>query len=161
MPGYKQHARKGIKVGLFALVPVGVWLAFKAEWDILTLYRVWWKLPICLVLSYLFALFPDTDIKSISQRVIYLIWFVLDAILILYKYYREAALIGLLAMLPQLTKHRGWTHSWMAALIVPTPLLAIPVILTMDLDAIGVSYYTAGVFGYASHLWADRKSGEN
>ena len=102
---------------------------------------------------------PDIDIKSKSQRVIYAILIPIDLLLILFMYYREAAILGLFAIIPNVLKHRGQLHTRSAAIILPVPLLIIPIIATGKLgyQQLGVSYYIAAVFGYMSHLIADRK----
>ena len=74
-------------------------------------------------------------------------------------YYKEAAILGFFAILPNILKHRGQLHSRSAAIILPLPLLIVPIVATgkMGFQQLGVSYYIAAVFGYMSQLVADRK----
>ena len=72
-------------------------------------------------LAVMFSLWPDVDIKSIGQKVFYTIFFITDAILVFYfQDYKAAAFFGLLIILPVLAKHRGWTHSKITAVLLPT-----------------------------------------
>ena len=102
------------------------------------------------------SLWPDVDIKSKSQRLIYLLLFILDLLLILEGAYLASALLGLLLILPLLGKHRGWTHSRWSMVLLPSPLLWIPMYLNGSLSVFtGLPYYLAAVIGYATHLFLD------
>ena len=72
---------------------------------------------IMMVSCFIFSLFPDTDIKSISSKLIYL----LGILFAVYLWYigQIGLLIVMIAMLfiPQVCKHRGFTHSIVGALI--------------------------------------------
>jgi len=156
---YGQHVRRGIAAYFVALVPIIAWISYRQNWSFSGLGRYWWEILICFALCVLGSMAPDTDIKSKSQRVIYAILIPADLVLILFGYYRPAAIIGFFAMLPNVLKHRGKLHSLSAAIILPVPLLIIPILATGKLEykQLGVSYYIAAVFGYISHLIADRK----
>jgi len=109
-------------------------------------------------IALMFALWPDVDIKSIGQKLFYIIFFVVDVILIFYfNNYKAAAYFGLLIILPILAKHRGWTHSRITALLLPLPLMLLPVYLNNDSLLSGVPFYLSGVTGYFSHLFFDKK----
>ncbi len=130
--------------------------------------------------ALLFGLFPDVDIKSKSQKIFYSFLFVLNLSLIfLFQRYLEAAILGLFAMLPILSKHRGWTHSRITMILLPGLFLVIPLYveysgygvgwkefpeflnsLVEDEDfketfRSGLAFYIAGLIGYASHLFLD------
>jgi hypothetical protein len=156
---YEQHVGWGIAVYFLAIIPIAAWIVYRQSGAAVELWHYWWEILICFVLCVLASMFPDVDIKSKSQRVIFSILIIADLILILFRYYRPAAIIGFLAMIPGVLKHRGQLHSPLAAILLPAPLLAIPVLVTgrMELQQLGVSYYIAAVFGYMSHLIADRK----
>ena len=134
----------------------------------------------CFVVALLFGLWPDVDIKSKSQKIFYTVLFVLNAVLIfVYKSYIAAALLGLFAMLPILSRHRGWTHSRITMILLPCLFFVIPVYLEYprwgigwvelpdlidslikwerlpDVLQFGLIFYIAGVIGYASHLYLD------
>jgi len=68
----------------------------------------------------------------------------------------KAAVLGFFALLPILAKHRGWTHSFSAALIIPSPLAIIP-FLNKDMEFNGMDFYIPTVIGYISHLVLDRE----
>ena len=109
-------------------------------------------------IAVMFSLWPDVDIKSLGQKVFYTIFFVTDAILVFYfQDYKTAAFFGLLIILPILAKHRGWTHSRLTAVLLPTPLLLVPMYVFEGSIAQGIPYYFAAVTGYFSHLFFDKK----
>lgn len=134
-------------------------------WAFLTILSNYFFVPSALeifiyaTLVILFALWPDVDIKSIGQKVFYTIFFVADAILVFYfQEYKIAAYFGLLIILPVLAKHRGWTHSWITAVLLPTPLILVPTAVMSGTIAEGLPYYFAAVTGYFSHLFFDKKA---
>ena len=134
----------------------------------------------CFTIALLFGLFPDVDIKSKSQRIFYSLLFVLNLSLILiFQRYLEAAILGLFAIVPILSKHRGWTHSRITMILLPGVFLVIPLYVEYSdygvgwnelpelLDSLvehenfdatfrsGFAFYAAGLIGYASHLYLD------
>ena len=133
----------------------------------------------CFAVAVLFGLWPDVDIKSKSQKIFYSVLFALNLVLIVFlQKYLESALLGLFAMLPIMSKHRGWTHAKTTMILLPSVFLLIPVysahsewatdgnladllnvILEWDglTDALrsGVPFYVASFIGYASHLHLD------
>ena len=116
------------------------------------------EIVIFTAIAVMFALWPDVDIKSLGQKVFYTIFFVTDATLVFYfKDYKTAAFFGLLIILPVLAKHRGWTHSKITAVLLPTPLLLVPMYAYDGALMEGLPYYFAAVTGYFSHLFFDKK----
>ena len=136
----------------------------------------------CFVIALLFGLWPDVDITSKSQKIFYGVLFVVNFSLILFlRRYLESAIIGLLAMLPILSKHRGWTHSKITMILLPTLFMLVPIYIgysnwhwSMNWDILseqmvsfitweqlpavaqrGFAFYLAGLIGYASHLYLD------
>lgn len=133
----------------------------------------------CFVIAVLFGLWPDVDIKSKSQKIFYSVLFVLNVVLIVFlQKYLESALLGLFAMLPIMSKHRGWTHAKITMILLPGVFLLIPIYTSYsewtsgdnlvsdfyglrdwdDLpDALrgGLPFYVASFIGYASHLYLD------
>ncbi len=103
----------------------------------------------------LFGLWPDVDTSSVSQELFYTIFLVVDAVLIFTHHFEAAAYFGLLAILPIVSKHRGWTHSWWATLLVPAPLLVVPALFFEERRFVGLPFYGAAVVGYVSHLVMD------
>ena len=133
----------------------------------------------CFVVAVLFGLWPDVDIKSKSQKIFYTVLFVLNVVLIVFlQKYLESALLGLFAMLPILSKHRGWTHAKITMILLPVVFLLIPIYtgypewqstgnLVDNFNALqdwdylphailsGLPFYVAGFIGYATHLHLD------
>ncbi|MCZ6552931.1 MAG: metal-dependent hydrolase [SAR324 cluster bacterium] len=121
-----------------------------------------------------FALFPDLDTASIPQRWFYRGMAAAIVALILTGRWQSAALLGLVALLPLLHHHRGWTHRWWAVPLVPLGALALWRSLAVGGEAWGGSdpleaarslwgfleahlpAYGAMTAGYAVHLIADR-----
>ena len=106
-------------------------------------------------LCLMFGLWPDTDTDSKGQNFFYTIFFLIDVALIATRHFEEAAYLGLFAILPALGPHRGWTHSWWAMLLVPSPLLVLPMIFFPERPLAGLPFYGAAVVGYLSHLIMD------
>ena len=102
--------------------------------------------------------------------------FAVNLVLIVFlQKYLESALLGLFAMLPIMSKHRGWTHARSTMILLPGVFLLIPIYsahsewgtegnpvdlfnaltewdgLTGALRS-GVPFYVASFIGYASHL---------
>jgi hypothetical protein len=71
------------------------------------------------VVAILGGLWPDVDTNSKGQNIFVGIAFITDIALIVTGHIEAAAFLGLLAMTPILGKHRGWTHSKLAMILVP------------------------------------------
>lgn len=162
---FSQHVGVGIATYFIALVPVCAWiiyregLPFSQLWENLPsiFLQYWWEILICFLLCVIGAMIPDVDIKSRSQMIVYALLFATDIVLIILKYYRASAILGCIAMLPMLTKHREQFHSYIAAIVIPAPFLFIPILFGVELEFknLGISYYVSAVAGYLSHVIAD------
>ena len=106
-------------------------------------------------LCLLFGLWPDVDTNSMGQNLFYSIFFLVDVVLIATRHFEEAAYFGLFAILPVLGRHRGWTHTWWAMLLVPSPLAVLPYLFFPEKPLAGLPFYGAAVTGYASHMVMD------
>jgi len=106
-------------------------------------------------LCLLFGLWPDVDTNSVGQNIFYTVFFFADLALIVTRHFEESAYFGFAALLPILGKHRGWTHSWWAMLLVPAPMLVLPYLALPERPLAGLPFYGAAVAGYASHLVFD------
>lgn len=115
----------------------------------------WQTVAGLLVLSMLFGLWPDIDTNSKGQDIFFGAAFVLDVLLIANGYLEAAAYFGLICMFPILGKHRGWTHSKWAMLLVPLPIVLVPYLNKSSILATYMLYYGAAVAGYFSHLLLD------
>ncbi len=154
MANYRGHLRGGVLAG--AIVG-GAYLGLQTgEIDVGASLRSEWQLfSSMLVVSGLFGLWPDVDTNSKAQDLFIGIAFISDVLLIVTGYFQAAAFLGLLAMTPILGHHRGWTHSWVAAFLVPLPILIVPYISTEEFHEAGILLYIAAVAGYLSHLLLD------
>ncbi|GAB5533944.1 MAG: metal-dependent hydrolase [Rubricoccaceae bacterium] len=106
-------------------------------------------------LVLMFGLWPDVDTNSKGQNLFYSIFFVVDVLLIATRQFQEAAYLGLFCILPALGKHRGWTHTYWAMLLIPSPFLLVPYILFPERPLAGLPFYLAAVVGYFSHFVMD------
>ena len=103
-----------------------------------------------------FSLFPDIDIKSTPSKIFYTLFLVYLGILYYLKKFELATLSSMLAILPQVTKHRGIFHSPIAAVLIPSyPIYfyyngMIPLNFTLAL-------WGSGTIGYIIHLILDKK----
>ena len=114
-------------------------------------------LVLYVAIGLMFAVWPDVDIKSLGQKFFYTVFFLVDLILIYLEEYKIAAYFGLIIILPILAKHRGWTHSRITAILLPTPLMFVPMYMSGGSLMEGLPYYFAAVTGYFSHLFFDKK----
>jgi membrane-bound metal-dependent hydrolase YbcI (DUF457 family) len=110
-----------------------------------------------MVISILFGLWPDVDTNSKGQDIFYGIAILVDIGLILTHRMEAAAILGLVSMTPTIGKHRGWTHSKLAMLVVPAAIFALPLLYRPDLMHLSWLIYGAAVTGYFSHLLLDGK----
>ena len=133
----------------------------------------------CFAVAVLSGLWPDVDIKSKSQKIFYTVLFVLNVgLIVFFQKYLESALLGLFAMLPIMSKHRGWTHAKITMILLPSVFLLIPIYASHSewktdgnlIDALnalpkwdglidtirsGLPFYVASFIGYATHLHLD------
>ena len=165
-------------VSVIATIAVSILYAIPVAWNpTISLNPL--KVVGCFAVAVLFGLWPDVDIKSKSQKIFYRLLFVLNVVLIVFwRKYLESALLGLFAMLPILSKHRGWTHARVTMVLFPGLFLLVPVYAAYPewysggtlLDAFnallaweeltviiltGLPFYVAGFIGYATHLYLD------
>jgi membrane-bound metal-dependent hydrolase YbcI (DUF457 family) len=107
------------------------------------------------IIGVLFALFPDVDTNSKGQNIFYGLALGTDILLLWQGYIQAAAYLGLIAMLPIVGKHRGWTHSKPAMFLIPLPIAIIPYLYNQKILPAALVYYGAAVAGYFSHLLFD------
>lgn len=154
MANYKQHAFAGVVAGTIIVaglnvLPAGFLPSRQQVMDD-------WQVSIGLIIvSMLFALWPDVDTNSKAQNIFYGVAFLMDILLIISGFFLLSALLGLLAMTPIVGKHRGWTHSKIAAFLVPSPIIIIPLLASERAGQLSLLVYTVSVGGYLSHLLLD------
>ncbi len=155
MAGYKGHiagATVFFAGYLMALLYVVSVEAVQARFHVLELVAY----PLALFgLCLMFGLWPDVDTNSKGQDLFYGLFFMVDVILIATRHFQEAAYLGLFAILPIIGKHRGWTHTWWAMVLIPSPLLVLPYVFFPSQPLSGLPFYGAAVTGYCSHLVVD------
>jgi membrane-bound metal-dependent hydrolase YbcI (DUF457 family) len=155
MSSYRGHIVGA--VGFFAVYMAGLLYVFSVD----AAYEQFTEMelvayPVTLfALSIMFGLWPDVDTNSVGQNIFYSIFFVADVVLIATQHFQEAAYLGLFAILPVLSRHRGWTHTWWAMVLVPSPLLILPYLFLPERPLAGLPFYGAALVGYFSHLFMD------
>lgn len=154
MANYKGHIAGGIAAG-GAYVAVIMWAPITYFAEVAGLLQGWEALAAVFVLAVLFGLFPDVDTNSKAQDIFLGMAFVCDVILVSTGRIQAAAYLGLIAMLPIVSHHRGWTHSKLAMVLVPLPILVVPYLYNHAMLPSSIVYYGAAVAGYFSHLLLD------
>jgi membrane-bound metal-dependent hydrolase YbcI (DUF457 family) len=154
MSGYKGHIAGALAVNTVYVAGIKLLPSHILErWDI-SLQD--WQLIIGLfVIAVLFGLFPDIDTNSMGQNIFYGVAFIAEVILVVTGKFEPAAYLGLLAMTPIVGKHRGWTHSKPAMVLVPLPIVLVPYLHNHHVGTLGLLIYGAAVAGYFSHLLLD------
>ena len=148
MPGYKAHLTGGLVFWAVAVIGLTAFVIYKP--DPQTTFAL-------LALTLLGSLFPDVDTDSKGQNLFYGCLLIFNLGLMIEGHYRWAAILGFCAMLPAIGHHRGWTHTWWAMLLVPSPIIILPLIFYQLPPAKLLPFYLAAVLGYFSHLALDRK----
>jgi membrane-bound metal-dependent hydrolase YbcI (DUF457 family) len=154
MANYKGHIGGGLVAGA-AYTGAIVYVPIERLAETAGLLHDWQAIAAIIVLAVLFALFPDVDTNSKGQDIFIGLAFATDVLLIASGNIEAAAYLGLVAMLPVLGHHRGWTHSKIAMVLVPLPLLLVPYLYNNQILPISTVYYGAAVTGYFSHLLLD------
>lgn len=154
MANYKGHIAGGLVIGI-AYAGAISFLPIEYFAESAGVLNDWQAILAVVVISILFGLFPDVDTNSKAQDIFFGIIFPLDIILIWQGYIQAAAYLGLIAMLPIVSHHRGWTHKKWAMFIVPLPILLIPYLYNDKILPASIVYYSVAVIGYFSHLLLD------
>ncbi|WP_022835414.1 metal-dependent hydrolase [Salisaeta longa] len=155
MAGYKGHVAGASVFGTGYVAALIYVFSINAAYQQFTAWELLAYPLGVFVLALLFGLWPDVDTDSKGQRVFYVLFFLTDLYLILMGHFRYAAYLGLFALVPAMGKHRGWTHTWWAMLLVPAPILVLPYFHMPERPLVGVPFYGAAVIGYFSHLVLD------
>lgn len=154
MANYKGHI-----AGAVAVAATGITGALFLPGDILErtggLLNDWQFTSFLFFVAILFGLWPDIDTNSKGQDIFFGVGFLLDVILIWNGHIEAAAYLGLLAMTPIIGKHRGWTHSKWAMILVPLPIVIVSYLYRDSVLPTALIIYGAAVAGYFSHLLLD------
>ncbi len=154
MAGHKTHTIVGILVGIAVLTVVSFVGVYNLALPDPRLNSLPGALSL-MAIAVFFSLWPDIDTKSVIQKIFYSFLLLIDLGLILAGFHFTAAMLGFFAMLPLIGKHRGWTHSWIASVGIPLPLLLVPMLSARDVVWTGAVPYLSGVLGYCAHLVID------
>ena len=155
MAGYRGHIAGASVFYAVYLAVLALIYAVDAAYTQFTLVELIAYPVVLFGLCLMFGLWPDVDTNSVGQDIFYTVFFLVDVVLIATRHFEEAAYLGLFAILPVLGKHRGWTHTWWAMLLIPAPLLILPYIFFPERPLWGLPFYGAAVIGYFSHLFMD------
>ena len=143
MPGYKGHlagAAVTYAIGLYFLMgfePSGITMA---EWFMCTCAG---------------ALFPDVDIKSKGQKLLYRILLILFGFLLLTERYQLLSFVSILAIVPMIVRHRGLFHNIWFVVFFPVTVASIIGFLFPGYQTLlyyDILFFVAGAI---SHLWLD------
>ena len=99
------------------------------------------------------SLFPDTDTASKSRKIIYWLFFIISLILIYFKMYLFSSLLGIFAMLPSLSHHRGWTHSFIGMIFIS---LVISFVIFQIFPHLFLISFIFTILGFLLHLFLDK-----
>lgn len=147
MSGYKGHLTGGI-ISFIILYLIVSYLFFQPSPELLI-----WGIGITLLGS----IWPDVDTNSKGQDVFYGVFLITDIYLLVTKQFQYAAYLGFFALLPIVGQHRGWTHTWWSAVLIPSPILLYPYFTQGNIPNSAVYFYLCAEAGYFSHLVMDRK----
>jgi membrane-bound metal-dependent hydrolase YbcI (DUF457 family) len=154
MANYKGHTIGGIAACLVYIAGLSL-----APWNLLSetagILSDWQMSVGLFLVAFLFALFPDIDTNSKGQNIFFGAALIADIALIATGRIEASAYLGLLAMAPIVGKHRGWTHTKWAMILVPSPILIIPYLNNEYILPTTFLFYGAAVAGYFSHLLLD------
>ena len=103
-----------------------------------------------------FALFPDIDNKSTPSKIFYGLFLFYLGILYYLKEYKIGTISSMIAILPQIPKHRGIFHSLTAAFLIPAYPFYFYYSAMISLN-LSMALWASGVLGYIIHLTLDKK----
>jgi membrane-bound metal-dependent hydrolase YbcI (DUF457 family) len=154
MANYRGHIGGALAV---CVVYVGAATLLPVAWAEKTGYILadWQMVAALFIIAMLFGLWPDIDTNSRAQDIFFGVAFLCDIALLATGRIEAAAYLGLLAMTPIVGKHRGWTHSKVAMILVPLPILILPYFYDEKYIIPAALFYGAALSGYFSHLLLD------
>lgn len=145
MPNYKGHLVGGLIAYLISLYLVVMY----TTWPTIFTAVEW------LFFALVGSLFPDVDVKSKGQNYFY--WFI--ALLLGYffvlKHFTMMATIGVVAVIPQLVRHRGIFHRIWFITLLPLGLAMILCSYVPKCQTIFLFDAFFFIAGAISHLWLD------
>lgn len=154
MANYKGHIAGGAGFCTVYVVVLGI-LPGAVLAETAGILSNWQFVAALFVVAMLFGLWPDIDTNSKAQDIFFGAALTADIALIATGRIEAAAYLGLLAMTPVVGKHRGWTHSFWAMMLVPLPILLVSYLNNQYILPTSFLFYGAAVVGYFSHLYFD------
>lgn len=103
-----------------------------------------------------FALFPDIDIKSTPSKIFYGLFLIYLGVLYYLQEFKIATISSMIAISPQITKHRGIFHSLAVAFLIPSYPFYFSYTKVIPVD-FATLLWGSGVLGYLIHLALDKK----
>ncbi|MFC1716935.1 metal-dependent hydrolase [Candidatus Poribacteria bacterium] len=155
MSAFKEHFDTGCKLSMIFGALSSLCIFYDHGWIIAD--AIWydgWKIVVISIICIVASLFPDIDIKSKSQRIVYAILLAVNAAMLVSGKYVECAILGIATQVPMLTRHRGIFHSYWMAAMLPT------IVLWLALREIGPLFllcWAATWTGYTMHLVDDNR----
>lgn len=104
------------------------------------------------LVSFMFSLFPDIDIKSKPSKFFYSIIIISLVYFYYIKMYSLANVVAIVSLIPQIVSHRGFFHSIYAAILIPALMTYI-----IPLEINKIVLYMFAIGGYYTHLILDSK----
>jgi membrane-bound metal-dependent hydrolase YbcI (DUF457 family) len=108
-----------------------------------------------LMLCLFGSLFPDIDIHSMGQKILYKLLLLTLALCTFFGFWQALPFLTLAALFPQCVKHRGLTHNILFILLAPLPA---PLAISLWHRSYTIFAYTSYLFfvaGALSHLLLD------
>jgi hypothetical protein len=147
MPNYKGHLVGGAVTFVIVSSVIKYWNP--------TLLNSYQDIFTGLIFCALGSLFPDIDIKSMGQRIFYLLVFPLVVLAIATKRTSMLSILSVVAIVPVLVRHRGIIHRWWFVVFMP---LIVPVLFAYNHSPFfvpSIILYTFFVSGALSHVFLD------
>lgn len=146
MPGYKVHLAGG--GALFGLI-------------FIIITQPIFKPPVLTAFEWLLfmlagALFPDVDVKSKGQKLLYLFLIVLFSLLLAQGCHSTVACLAVISLIPMIVRHRGLFHNFWFVVFFP---LSVGYLLGVCFPSYSSIIFVDSLFfiaGAISHLWLDR-----
>ena len=148
MSNFNGH-RNGGYVASILIIGAGILLS---NMNLIKLTYV--QIAACGLSTFLFALFPDIDTKSTPSKYFYGGLIVVLSVMFYYKTHIAAHIISIIALVPQITKHRGFFHNKLTGLLIPAYSFLLVYFNYIDIQ-FAIPLYVAGVTGYYTHLLLD------
>ncbi|MDQ5941165.1 MAG: hypothetical protein QG632_891 [Candidatus Dependentiae bacterium] len=147
MPGYKTHASAAVGSAALLIAATHTKTPFLAWFCLTNLAR--------LVAGLLGGLFPDIDIKSKGQQILYALVIPLLVAALLAKHIVFSILLSALAIISPLLPHRGITHNFWFILGGPLAGPLLVYVYCPEYTTYALDLYIYFVVGAISHIALD------